>query len=83
MVGFRRGDQVVWRSRPQGAVGTVIAAIVVEDRSDRIVLFQPAGSPKVQRVGRRGGPGGRLLLPDGCGRGRTKTNWRGPLRWER
>lgn len=60
-----RGDEVVWRSRPQGSVGYVFAAFVVEDADDAIALFQPAGGPCMRRVGVRGGPGGRQMVAGG------------------
>lgn len=50
------------RGRPRGGIGYTFPAVVVCDRPDLIVLFQPPGTV-CKRVGRpRGGPGWRYLL---------------------
>jgi hypothetical protein len=60
-----RGDQVVWRSRPGGGIASVLPMTVVEDSSELTVLFQAVGSVCKKRTGKRGGPGGRSMLPGG------------------
>ena len=59
---FARGDIVIWRSRPDGAVGYTLPAYVLQDDDGAIVLFQPAGTICKKRTGRRGGPRGRNLV---------------------
>ena len=75
---WQRGDEVVWRSRPDGTIGYVFAAIVVEDSEDVIALFQPAGAPCKRRTGARGGPGGRVMLPQGWDGGHEDVTFAGP-----
>jgi hypothetical protein len=77
-VTFARGTSVVWRSRPHGHVGYTLPAIVVQDDADAIVLYQPPGTTCMRRRGRRGGPGGRNLLPDGASGGYEEVVWPGP-----
>jgi len=72
------GASVVWRSLPDGMVGTVFAAFVVEDCPDAVVLFQPAGAPRKRRTGRRGGPSGRNMLPNGWDGGYQESTFPGP-----
>jgi hypothetical protein len=61
---WRRGDSVVWRSRPQGQIGYVMPLTVVVDTAEVTVLFQLPGSICKRRAGARGGPRGRNLLPE-------------------
>lgn len=58
---WRRGDPVIWRSRPFGAIGYVSPNVVGED-AEIVVLFQPMGSTCKRRGGTRGGPQGRCLI---------------------
>lgn len=60
---WRRGDSVVWRSRPQGQLGYVMPLMVVVDTAALTVLFQAPGSICKRRTGVCGGPRGRSLLP--------------------
>lgn len=60
-----RGESVVWRSIYDGAPGYVVPSRVVEDSAEAIVLWEPTGVTAKRRVGRRGGPRGRNLLPGG------------------
>ncbi len=76
---FRCGDNVVWRSRPQGQVASVIPATVVEDSRDVIAIFQHDGSVCMRRTGRRGGPRGRSMLPDGWDGGHRPLVWNGDV----
>lgn len=59
---FRRGEAVVWRSRPQGSIGYTLPATVVTDGPGFTLLFQPSGTICKRRAGRRGGPQGRNLV---------------------
>lgn len=77
-MGWSKGSEVVWRSLPAGQVATVLSTFVVEDSSDVIALFQPAAAPCQRRTGRRGGPSGRNMLPDGWDGGYEETSFRGP-----
>lgn len=72
------GEQVVYRSRPGGDVGYVMPCIVVEDTPEFVVLFQPTGTVCKKRTGRRGGPTGRVMLPDGWDGGHEDVTWSGP-----
>jgi len=72
------GAKVVWRSLPGGTVGTVLATFVIEDNPEAIVLFQPRGAPRRHRTGRRGGPSGRNMLPDGWDGAYEDTTLLGP-----
>ena len=74
---FDRGDQVVWRSRPEGNVGYVFPATIVCDDDDVIGLFQHTGSICKKRTGKRGGPGGRNMLPGGWDGGYSDREWTG------
>lgn len=60
---FAVGQSVLWRSRPAGAMGFVLAANVMLDDT-MIALYQPPGAPTRRRLGARGGPSGRNLLVD-------------------
>lgn len=53
---------MVWRSRPGGAVGYTLPAIVLEDSEEFAVLFQPSRTVCKQRTGRRGGSRGRTMI---------------------
>ena len=72
------GGQVVWRSRPGGKVGFVLAAIVLEDSPGVIALFQPTGGACKRRSGERGGPAGRQMLPGGWDGGHEDQVFPGP-----
>ena len=74
---FGRGDQVVWRSLPEGNVGYVFPATIVCDDDDVIGLFQHTGSICKKRTGKRGGPGGRNMLPGGWDGGYSDREWTG------
>ena len=74
---FGRGDQVVWRSLPQGNVGYVFPATIVCDDGDVIGLFQHTGSICKKRTGKRGGPSGRNMLPGGWDGGYSDREWAG------
>lgn len=75
---WRRGDHVIWRSRPQGQVGYVIPFIVIEDSESVIALYQVAGSVVKRRSGQRGGPRGRSMLPGGWDGNHVDSVWAGP-----
>ena len=76
---FSRGAAIVWRSRPDRGIGFVFACRVLADEPDRIAVVQPTGAPVARRVGRRGGPGGRAMVPGGWdGTSRAVTAWDGP-----
>ena len=74
---FGRGDQVVWRSLPEGNVGYVFPATIVCDDDDVIGLFQHTGSICKKRTGKRAGPGGRNMLPGGWDGGYSDREWTG------
>lgn len=75
---FERGQSVLWRSRPQEAVGYVIAANVAHDDEDFSALWQPAGAPLRRRRGARGGPRGRGMLPGGWDGSHEDGTWNRP-----
>jgi hypothetical protein len=64
------GTPVLWRSVRDGVVDVVSACRVVRD-DDLVALYLCPGS-----IGRRGGPTGRILLPDGWDGGYEETVWR-------
>lgn len=72
---FARGQQVVWRSKHQGQVGYVIPFTGIEDSDRTIVLVQHDGCTCMKRTGRRGGPGGRQMLPNGWDGGHEALHW--------
>lgn len=71
------GTTAVWRSIHDGYVGCTIPAVVVCDDEDAIALYQPPGVTCKVRTGRRGGPTGRLMLPDGWDGGYRDRHWIG------
>lgn len=73
-----RGERIAFRSRPGGDVGYVMPCIVVEDTVEFTVLLQPTGTVCKRRVGRRGGPRGRMMLPDGWDGAHEDVTWDGP-----
>lgn len=75
---FERGAEIVWRSRPGGAVGYVFGCRVVLDEPDVAVVVQPKGSPISRRVAQRGGPNGRSLLPGSWDGSRQSSRWDRP-----
>lgn len=72
------GAAVVWRSLPQGEVSTVLACRVVRDDPIGVALHQPTGAPVTRRVGQRGGPSGRFLLPGTWSGERIRPTWDRP-----
>ena len=72
---FERGETVVWRSRPQGAVGYTIPFVCLQDGPELIVLAQQNGSICMKRTGKRGGPRGRSLAPGGSDGGHSSVRW--------
>lgn len=72
---FKRGQEVVWRSRPQGEVGYTIPLTVVEDSAEAIALVQRDGCTCMRRTGARGGPNGRSMLPGGWDGGHAPVRW--------
>ena len=74
---FNRGDHVVWRSRSPDHIGYVMPTTVVYDDGDVIGLFQHSGSVCKRRTGKRGGPRGRSMLPDGWDGGHEDKVWEG------
>ena len=69
----------MWRSRPDGRIGFAFACTVLVDEPDVIAVVQPTGASVARRVGVRGGPGGRALVPGGWdGTSRAVTTWDGP-----
>jgi hypothetical protein len=75
---WKPGDSVVWRSRPQGRVGFVMPATVVEDTATVTVLYQAPGSTCKRRTGQRGGPRGRNMLVAGWDGLHEDRVWSGP-----
>jgi hypothetical protein len=71
------GASVAWRSRPEGSIGTVIGCRVVVDDPTAVILHQPTGAPVMRRVGERGGPRGRTLLPGTWTGQHAPTTWNG------
>ncbi len=69
---------MVWRSCQDDHVGYVLAASVVVDRPDCIVIYQPTGAPVLKRNGSRGGPSGRSLPPGGWDGTHSAGTWGGP-----
>lgn len=73
---FAPGESVLWRSiLPEPLiVQTVWPWTVVADEGHEVVLYMPAGTVGKQRTGKRGGPGGRMMLrPDG---GHQDVTWK-------
>ena len=69
----------MWRSRPDRRIGFVFACRVLVDEPEVIAVVQPTGAPVARRVGVRGGPGGRAMVPGGWdGMSRAITTWDGP-----
>jgi hypothetical protein len=58
---FASGAPIIWRSITSGVVATVRASRVVRDDATVALTVLP-GFPYMQRTGKRGGPGGRVLL---------------------
>ena len=56
----------------------MIGCRVVADQPEVMAVVQSQGSPVVRRVGRRGGPNGRTLLPDTWDGAREERRWDGP-----
>lgn len=69
---------MIWRSRPGGHVGFVLAGFVLFDTEDGQAIVQPTGSDIARRGGNRGGPGGRSLLPGGWDGTHDVDSWSGP-----
>jgi hypothetical protein len=65
MMSWEPGAAIVRRSVKDGVVRSGHAMRVVQDEPELIALYLCPGSVGMQRKGRRGGPGGRQMLPDG------------------
>lgn len=65
------------RSVVKGRIRTVMAAFEIERTEDHVVLHVPSGAAGFTRDGPRGGPRGRLLLPDSAEHGFTSRPWTG------
>lgn len=77
---FPVGAPIVWRSRLDDGIGFVFACRVVADDNTVVALVQPTGATVSRREGRRGGPRGRSMLPDGWDGSRTVSVWeRAPM----
>lgn len=59
------GSVAVWRSVKDGVVDVATPCRVVRDEADLVALYLCPGTRSRRRAGRRGGPSGRQLLPDG------------------
>jgi hypothetical protein len=75
---FAAGTEIVWRSRPKGEIGYVFGCRVLVDDPDMVAIVQPTGAPVVRRLGARGGPQGRTLLPDKWNGKRATSVWNQP-----
>ncbi|WP_157970605.1 DUF402 domain-containing protein [Nakamurella deserti] len=71
------GSAVVLRSVFDDHVGAAIPSVVIADEASYAALYQPAGSTLVTRTGRRGGPQGRNMYPDGWDGGHRESPWSG------
>lgn len=69
---------MVWRGRPDEGVGYVIAGRALLDTPEVHAIVQPTGSQVARRVGRRGGPRGRSMLPGGWDGTHQVSEWTGP-----
>jgi hypothetical protein len=72
---FPAGAPIVWRSRLRDGIGFVFACRVLADDNEVVAVVQPTGAAISRRVGRRGGPRGRSMLPDGWDGSRTISVW--------
>jgi Protein of unknown function (DUF402) len=62
---WRAGDTVIVRTvHENGRVGMVLPTTVVQDRDDLVALYLAPETVCKRRVGKRGGPRGRLLIED-------------------
>lgn len=62
---WKPGDAIIVRSvRENARVGTVLPMTVVRDDDDLIALYLTPGTVCKRRVGKRGGPSGRVLIED-------------------
>jgi Protein of unknown function (DUF402) len=62
---WRAGDAVIVRTvHENGRVGMVLPTTVVQDRDDLVALYVAPETLCKRRVGKRGGPRGRLLIED-------------------
>lgn len=73
-----RGDAVLWRSIYDARPGFVMPTRVIEDSAQAIALFEPTGVTVKARVGTRGGPRGRNMLPGGWDGRYEDRVWDGP-----
>src|SRR5438093_6944131 len=70
------GAVVLWRSVTDGVVRTAQPVRVVRDEEDLVALYLCPGTRGRRRKGRRGGPTGRQMLPDGWSGEYEETVWR-------
>lgn len=72
---FPAGAPIVWRSRLPDGIGFVFACRVLADDDLAAVVLQPTGAAVARRVGSRGGPRGRSMLPGGWDGSRAVAVW--------
>lgn len=75
---FAVGSDIVWRSRPGGDVGYAFGCRVLLDEDEVAAVVQPTGSTITRRIGERGGPQGRSLLPGTWDGSREESTWDRP-----
>ena len=64
-MGWEPGTAILWRSVKDGVVHVATPYRVVQDTDDLIAVYLCPGTRGKRRSGHRGGPTGRLMLPDG------------------
>ncbi len=64
-MGWEPGTVVLWRSVKDGVVDVATPYRVVRDEDGLVALYLCPGTRGRRRKGRRGGPSGRQMLPDG------------------
>jgi hypothetical protein len=74
---FRCGTPVLLRSTFADHVGAVVPSVVIVDAPDEVAVYQSPGTTMLLRTGRRGGPNGRNMYPDGWDGGHTEVPWVG------
>lgn len=62
---FDRGESIVWRSQTHPGPGYTLTGRVLVDDGELVLFYEPIGAPTMRRIGARGGPNGRQMLPDG------------------
>src|SRR5687768_15118107 len=75
---FAAGTPIVWRSRPDGDIGYVLACRVLVDDAEIVAVVQPTGAAISRRVAQRGGPNGRSFIPGTWNGERRQTTWERP-----